>query len=56
MSLSKKKLATLERKSELYRKRTRDMEIEDDVQEEINEVKRNWEKLNAKKSFQDKLR
>ena len=36
MSLSKKKLATLERKSELYRKRTRDIEIEEDVQEEIN--------------------
>lgn len=40
MSLSKKKLATLERKSNLYKKLTRETEREHDILSELQELER----------------
>ena len=56
MSLSKKKLATLERKSNLYKKLTREWEREHDILSELHELKREESIDYDEEPIQDKFR
>ena len=56
MSLSKKKLATLERKSNLYKKLTRETERQQDILTELYELRESEYVLYDKKPIQDKFR
>ena len=56
MSLSKKKLATLERKSNLYKKLTREWEREHDILSELHELKREESINYDEEPIQDKFR
>lgn len=55
MSLSKKKLATLERKSNLYKKLTRETEREQDILSEIHEIMREEYTIYDEEPIQDKF-
>ena len=55
MSLSKKKLATLERKSNLYKKLTRETEREHDILSEIHEIMREEYTIYEEEPIQDKF-
>ena len=55
MSLSKKKLATLERKSNVYKKLTRETEREQDILSEIHEIMREEYTIYDEEPIQDKF-